>query len=66
MVIEGMAMVTKSLHIYFTSGTTNLLPFSPYVLFNNAYYAEFQLVKHFISGCDFVHPPVDEQTSVYQ
>ena len=31
MVMEGMEMVTKFLHLSSTSGTTTLSPFSPYV-----------------------------------
>ena len=44
-VMVGIEMVPKLLHLSSTAGTTIMLPFFPLCLLDHAYHVEFQLVK---------------------
>ena len=59
MVIEGMAMLPKFLHLSSTAGTTTLPPLSLYASFLIPTMWYFSWWKSFGSGCDCGIPHVD-------
>ena len=66
MVMEGMEMVTKFLHLSSTSGTTTLLTFSLYAYLLILACGISVGEKGFIYGCYCGIPRLDGKTSMYQ